>query len=161
VTSFTAPESWPAELTAGWQVSVGPGDSTPALVADRLYVCARQGADEITLCLDAKTGNELWRDQFAAQAVTGAAARHPGPRSSPAVAEGKVVTVGVGGVISCLDAASGTLAWRKDPFPGQVPRFFAATSPVVVAGMAIAHLGGSDQGAIVAFLLVRPWTVGA
>ena len=47
----------------------------------------------------------------------GRPAAHPGPRSSPAVAEGKVVTLGVGGVLSCLDAADGKVVWRKDEFP--------------------------------------------
>jgi len=148
---FTAPQKWPTELTQKWKVTVGSGDATPALVGDKLYVFTRQGADEVTLCLNAANGKELWKDKYAAQAVTGAASRHPGPRSSPAVANGKVVTLGVGGVLSCLDAATGKLAWRKDPFPKVVPTFFTATSPIIVDGMAIAHLGGKGNGAVIAF----------
>ena len=151
VTGFTAPQTWPQELKQKWSVPVGQGDATPALVGDKLYVFTRQGDDEVTLCLDAQTGKEVWNNKYAAQAVTGAPSRHPGPRSSPAVADGKVVTLGVGGVLSCLDAASGKLVWRKDPFPKVVPRFFAAFSPIIVDGMVIAHLGGSGNGAIIAF----------
>ncbi len=151
VTGFTAPQTWPEALTQKWKTTVGLGDATPALVGDKLYVFARQGEDEVTLCLDANTGNELWRDAYAAQAVTGAASRHPGPRSSPTVAEGKVVTLGVGGILSCLDAASGKVLWRKDEFPRLVPRFFTAMSPIIVDGMCIAHLGGSNNGAVMAF----------
>lgn len=151
VAGFKAPQTWPQELNLKWKVSVGSGDSTPALVADKLYVSTRQGDDEVTLCLDARSGKEVWNDKYAAQAVTGAAAKHPGPRSSPAVADGKVVTLGVGGVVSCLDAASGKLVWRKDPFPQIVPRFFAAYSPIIVDGMAIAHLGGAGKGAVIAY----------
>ena len=151
VAGFAAPAAWPKELTQKWKVTVGPGDSTPALVGDRLYVCARQGDDEVILCLDAGTGQVVWQDKYAAQAVTGPAARHPGPRASPAVAGGKVVTLGVGGVVSCLDAATGKVAWRKDPFPKVVPMFFAAMSPMILDGMAIAHVGGKGQGAILAF----------
>jgi len=151
VVGFTAPKAWPKTLTAKWTVEVGSGDATPALVAGKLYVFARQGDNEVTLCLDAGSGKELWKDSYAAQAVTGAASRHPGPRSSPAVADGKVVTVGVGGVLSCLDAATGELAWRKDPFPKVVPKFFTSSSPIIVDGMAIAHLGGPGNGAIVAY----------
>jgi len=150
-TGFTAPQTWPQELKLKWNVPVGQGDATPALVGDKLYVFTRQGEDEVTLCLDAQTGKELWNDKYAAQAVSGAAARHPGPRSSPAVADGKVITLGVGGVVSCLDAASGKLVWRKDPFPKIVPRFFAAYSPIIADGMVIAHLGGSGNGAVIAF----------
>jgi outer membrane protein assembly factor BamB len=152
VTGFTAPEKWPKELTQKWKVTVGSGDATPALVGDRLYVFTRQGAEEVTLCLNASDGKEIWRDKYAAQAVTGPAARqHPGPRSSPTVADGKVVTMGVGGILSCLDAASGKLVWRKDPFPKVVPRFFTAMSPIVVDGMVVAHLGGQGNGAIIAY----------
>ena len=151
VKGFTAPGQWPAELTQKWKVTVGFGDATPALVGDKLYVSARQGEEEVTLCLNAANGKELWKDKYTAQAVTGAASRHPGPRSSPAVTEGKVVTLGVGGGVSCLDAGSGKLVWRKDPFPKIVPRFFASFSPIIVDGMAIAHLGGQGNGAIIAY----------
>jgi outer membrane protein assembly factor BamB len=146
-----APKEWPAQLTQKWQAMVGLGCSAPALVENRLYVFARQGEDETVLCLDAANGNELWKHQYAAQAVTGAASRHPGPRSSPAVADGKVVVLGVGGILSCLDASSGQLVWRKDPFPQVVPRFFTSFSPIIVDGLVIAHLGGQGNGALIAY----------
>src|SRR4030042_357245 len=151
VTGFEAPQQWPTELKLRWKTTVGSGDATPALVGDKLYVFTRQGDDEVTTCLDAASGKGQWTDKYAAQAVTGAAARHPGPRSSPAVAEGKVVTLGVGGVLSCLDAATGKVVWRKDPFPKVVPQFFTSTSPIIVDGMAIGHLGGQGNGAIIAY----------
>lgn len=150
-TGFVAPEKWPASLVEKWTTTVGSGDATPALVGDKLYVFAREGDEEVTLCLNAADGKELWKTGYAAQEVTGAASRHPGPRSSPAVAEGKVVTLGVGGVLSCLDAVTGKLAWQKDPFPKTVPMFFTAMSPMIVDGVAIAHLGGRGNGAIIAY----------
>ena len=39
-----------------WKVTVGKGNATPALVGDKLYVAARQGTDEVTLCLSANDG---------------------------------------------------------------------------------------------------------
>jgi len=149
-TGFTAPQKWPTALTQKWKVTVGSGDATPALVGDKLYVFARQGDDEVTRCLNAADGKEVWKDKYAAQAVTGAAARHPGPRSSPTVADGKVITLGVGGVLSCMDAATGKVAWRNDEFSKAVPQFFTAMSPIVVDGMVVAHLGGKDKGTLVA-----------
>jgi len=151
VTGFEAPQEWPKELKLRWKTTVGSGDATPALIGDKLFVFTRQGDDEVTMCLDAGGGKEQWTDKYAAQAVTGAPARHPGPRSSVAVADGKVVTLGVGGVLSCLDAATGKVVWRKDPFPKVVPKFFTSTSPIIVDGMAIGHLGGQDNGAIIAY----------
>ena len=150
-TGFTAPQTWPKELTQKWKVTVGTGDATPALVGDKLYVFARQGDDEVTLCLDAASGKELWQNKYATKAVAGPASRHPGPRSSSTVAEGKVATLGVNGVLSCLDAATGKELWRKDEFPDVVPQFFTAMSPIIESGMCIAHLGGKGNGAIIAF----------
>ncbi len=151
VTGFNMPKSWPKELTLKWRITVGAGDATPALVGDKLYVFTRQDADEVTLCLDAGSGKELWQNKYAAQAVTGAAARHPGPRSSPVVADGKVVTLGVGGVLSCLNTATGKVMWRQDQFTNAVPQYFTAMSPIIIEGMCIAHLGGKDEGEIIAF----------
>ena len=151
VTGFTAPQAWPKELAQKWKTPVGSGDSTPALVGDKLYVFARQGEEEVTLCLGAADGKEVWKDKYAAQAVTGPAARHPGPRSSPAVADGKVVTLGACGVLSCLDAATGKVLWRKDEFPKVVPKFFTGMSPIIVDAVVVAHLGGQGNGAVMAF----------
>ena len=151
VSGFSAPEKWPTALSQKWKATVGLGDATPALVGDKLYVFARQGEEEVLLCLNAGDGKELWRDKYAAQAVTGPANSHPGPRSSPTVADGKVVTLGVGGVLSCVDAATGKELWRKDEFPKVVPSFFAAMSPIIADGLCIAHVGGRDNAAVIAF----------
>jgi outer membrane protein assembly factor BamB len=147
---FTVPQTWPKELAQKWQTKVGAGDSTPALVGGKLYVFTRRGADEVISCLDAATGKEGWSDKYAAPPVTGASARHPGPRSSPAVADGKVVTLGASGIVSCLDAASGKVLWRNDQYKA-VPRFFTAMSPIIVDGMAVVQLGGDAKGTTVAF----------
>jgi outer membrane protein assembly factor BamB len=123
-------------------------------VGDKLFVFARQEGNEVTLCLDAATGKEIWRDQYESQGATGASGRaHPGPRSSPTVAEGKVVTLGVRGILSCLEADTGKLVWRKDDFQGSWPQFFTSSSPIVVDGLSIAQLGGDSNGAIVAYEL--------
>jgi outer membrane protein assembly factor BamB len=153
VTGFTAPETWPKALTQKWKQTVGAGDATPALVGEKLYVFARQGDDEVTLCLSAADGKELWKDKYAAPPVTGPSARqHPGPRSSPTLSEGKIVTLGATGVLSCLDT-DGKVLWRNDEFKA-VPRFFTAMSPIIVDGMAIAQLGGPGAGTTLALDLV-------
>src|SRR5215470_1704154 len=37
-TGFSAPKTWPKELTQKWKVPVGQGDASPALVGDKVYV---------------------------------------------------------------------------------------------------------------------------
>ena len=151
VTGFEAPKTWPKELTQQWKVTVGGGDASPALVGDKLYLFTRQGGDEVTRCLDAATGKEIWQDKYEVQPATSpAGGPHAGPRSSPSVADGKVVTLGVRGTLSCLDASTGKKLWRRDDFRAW-PRFFTASSPLIVNGLCIAQLGGPDNGALVAY----------
>jgi outer membrane protein assembly factor BamB len=151
VTGFKAPQTWPKELKQQWKVPVGDGVSTPSLVGDRLYVFAMQDRNEVLRCLDAANGKELWQDKYEARAADGPASGFGGPRASPTVAEGKVVTLGVRGVVSCLDAATGKKLWRKDDFKGSSPSFYTSSSPIVVDGLCVAQLGGQRDGAIVAY----------
>jgi outer membrane protein assembly factor BamB len=148
---FKVPENWPKELTQKWSAPVGDGVATPALVGERLYVFTRQGGEEIIRCLDAASGNELWSDKYEAAPADGYARRFPGPRCSPIVAEGKLVTVGVRGVLSCYDAVSGERLWRRDDFPGAWPEFYTSSSPIIVDGQCIAQLGGDLSGGIVSY----------
>jgi hypothetical protein len=64
-----------------------------------------------------------------------------------AVAGDKVVTLGVGEMLSFLDAAKGAVVWRKDEIKG-TPRFFTSSSPLIADGLVIARLGSEDAGAI-------------
>jgi outer membrane protein assembly factor BamB len=155
VTKFTPPKVWPKALTQKWKTEVGLGDASPVLAGDKVYVFTRQGDDEVILCLDAGSGKEVWRDKYAAVAVTRPAQSHPGPRSTPAVADGKVCTLGVGGVLSCLDADTGKVVWRKDT--KAYPQFFTSASPIIVEGNCVAYLGGGrgKGGEITAFDLAK------
>ena len=152
---FTAPRAWPANLTQKWTVPVGIGDSSPALVGNRLFAFGREDTNEVLRCLDAASGKTLWRHEYPADhVVTGPAARHPGPRSSPTVADGRLYALGVGGILSCLDAATGRLLWRKqstEDYLGVAYDFDSSMSPLVVEGKCFVHIGGKGQGAVIAF----------
>ncbi|HEY3860527.1 MAG TPA: PQQ-binding-like beta-propeller repeat protein [Verrucomicrobiae bacterium] len=147
---FTAPKVWPKELHQKWKVAVGQADATPALAGGKLYVFFRQDDNEVLECLDAAAGNAIWSNKYEVLVINGPAARHPGPRSSPTVAEGKVVTLGVRGTLSCLDAADGKLLWRKNDVHGW-PQFFTSMSPLVLNGLCIAQLGGPTNGVVAAY----------
>lgn len=150
VSDFKAPTTWPKEMTKKWSVPVGDGVATPALVGDNLYTFGREGGDEVIRCLNAETGKEVWADKYPAKAVGGAASGFPGPRSSPAVADGMVVTLGVQGTLSCLDAKSGKKVWRKDD-TGAVPRFATSSSPIIADGLCVVQYGSETKGGIAAY----------
>ncbi len=152
---FAAPKVWPKELTQVWKVTVGSvagaADATPVLVGKRIYVFTRQGGDEVTLCLDAATGKEVWKTGYPAMTITGPARDHGGPRGTPAIANGKMVTLGVDGLVRCVDISDGKELWRNTEYQGSQPVFYTSMSPIIADKMAIFHLGGKDNGTIVAF----------
>jgi len=150
-TNFDTPDAWPSELTHVWSVAGGKGDSSPVLVDGKLYVFIRVGDQEILRCLDASDGTQLWEDSYDSITIKGAASSHSGPRSTPAVSDGKVVVIGIASIVSCYDAANGKLLWRKEPLPGQHPSYFNSASPLIVDGVCIAQLGGKESGAMIAF----------
>src|SRR5262245_22525210 len=125
VVDFKAPSTWPKELTKKWSVPIGSGVANPSLVGDKLYTFSREDADEVVRCLDAGTGKEIWKKSYKAAPATGAASPFPGPRSTPTVADGKVITLGAAGLLSCWNAANGEQLWKEDKYVGQgnVPMF--------------------------------------
>ena len=167
VAEAKAPATWPATLTQKWKVAIGSGYATPIVANGRVYIHARSGEQETITAYDAATGKPLWNDAHAAPyKVNPAAASHgPGPKSSPVLANGRLYTLGISGILSCLDAASGKVIWRKQPSPEQ-PHFGVAMSPIVVDGLVIAFIGGHEHGALTAFDAVTgavrwQWTGGA
>ncbi len=151
VENFMAPEKWSQKLTKVWEVEVGLGDASVSEVDGKLFLCTKQDDNEVALCIDGGSGKQIWMTILnPAPEVTGGASSHPGPRSTPTIANGKVYTIGAGGLLNCLDASSGKEIWKNESFT-EVPAFFVSMSPLLVDGMCIAHLNGHDNGTIVAF----------
>jgi outer membrane protein assembly factor BamB len=152
VAAVTEPANWPERLTERWRVEVGDGYATPLLVGDRLYVFTRQDDSEVLQALDAATGRSLWQSRYAAPVTINPAAKAhgPGPKSTPTFADGRLHTLGMGGIVTAFDAASGRQLWQQPAGPVQ-PLYGTAMSPLVDQGVAIVHVGGHDQGALTAF----------
>jgi outer membrane protein assembly factor BamB len=153
VASFSAPSSWPEQLTQKWKVPVGTGYATPLLVGNRLYVFSRQDENEVMAALDSDTGKSIWQTRYPASfTMHSAAVRHAaGPKSTPVFANGKVFSIGMTGIVTAFDAATGRQLWQK-PGSDLVPMYTTHSfSPVVVLGMVIFHVGGHNSGALTAF----------
>lgn len=146
--------TWPEALTPAWKIAVGEGHASPVVVGDRAYVFSREGEEEVVQALDLATGKRAWRASYPAPyTMNGAATGHgKGPKSTPAVAGGRVFTFGISGILSAFDAASGRLAWRKEPGAEHgSPLYGVALSPIVEGASLIVHVGGPGKGALTAF----------
>ncbi len=81
--------------------------STPALDGDRLYVA---GIQDVLVCLDAKTGKEIWKFDFAAELK--ASLPTFGCVSSPLV-DDTGVYIQAGGCVAKLDKKTGKSLWTS------------------------------------------------
>jgi outer membrane protein assembly factor BamB len=156
VADASIPQTWPKTLQTEWKVPVGIGHASPVAANGKIYVFARQNEEEVLRALDAKTGKEIWKSSLPVtyQMHPAASGHGKGPKSTPIVKLGNVYTFGISGVLSAHDAETGKLKWRHDfakSYPKTSPLFGTAMSPIVEDGVLIAHVGGHDKGALIAF----------
>lgn len=152
VAIMDVPTTWPRALTRRWDTVVGAGHSSPVIAGTRVVVHTRQGQREVIAAYDLASGARLWQDAYdAPYQVNPAAQLHgPGPKSTPAIADGRVFALGISGVLSAIDLAAGTVLWRT-PAAATLPLYGTATSPLVDGDRVIAFMGGHDRGALTAF----------
>ncbi len=155
VSGFQPPAAWPKQLKQGWQVEVGIGYSSPLVAGGRVYQHARQGEDEVVWCFDLESGAVEWRQSYAAPFKIGGGGEYhgKGPKSSPALAAGRLFTLSIAGILSAWDADSGELQWRRDyssRFESGHPNWGASTSPLVDGDRVVVHFGTDGRGALIA-----------
>ena len=151
-----ARSAWPEKLTKRWSAEIGEGHSTPVVSGGRVYTFAREQGEEVTRVIDFATGKTLWRQAYAAPYRMNPAAAHhgEGPKSTPVLTGGRLYTLGISGILTCREADTGKFVWQKEfskQFRSTSPLYGTAMSPAVFDGMLIAHVGGPDDGALMAF----------
>ena len=156
VTGFSIPKVWPGTLEKNWSVKVGGGYSSPVVSGGLVYQMGRDGDEEHVRCLNLETGKIIWHAKYSADGeVHNAASAHGiGPKSTPTVAHGKLYTLGIGSILSCFDAESGRLVWRKSfvgDFPKSAPSCGTSMSPLIEGNLCIVHVGLDRRGAMYAF----------
>ena len=157
VEHFKIPARWPKQLKKEWSVEVGAGYGTPLVEGQRVYQHARQGEEEVVWCVDLASGKQIWRKSYKNPfKIGGGGERHgKGPKSCPVMADGRLFTLSITGMIHAWDVESGSLLWRKDYRgkweKGNQPNWGVSTSPIVDGERLIVHLGNDGAGALMAF----------
>jgi len=156
------PEGGPKVL---WRAKIAGGYAGPAVADGKVYVTdyltdadTRKASSpqarpkipgkERVLCLDAKSGQEIWKYEYERPYAISYPA---GPRCTPTVHEGKVYTLGAEGNLCCLDAARGTLVWAKDfkkDYNAETAFWGYASHPLVDGKKLFCVVGGPDSLAV-------------
>ena len=150
VKDFAAPAVWPEKLKPIWKTEVGSGYSSPIVSKDRAWIHTRKGEEEMVACLDLKTGKLVWSKSYPVAFTKNQYATQmgKGPNSTPALYDGKLYTLGVTAILSCFDANTGELKWRKDFGAPDTSKMFCGTafSPVIDQGNLIVYVGDDIKG---------------
>jgi outer membrane protein assembly factor BamB len=148
------PEEGPRKL---WSRKLGKGYSSILADDGRLYTMYRANERETVISLDAKTSKTLWEYAYESLPCERNIEQFGrGPRATPLLTGGRLYTIGVAGVMHCLDADTGSVLWSHDlvrEFGGfglKVCECGYSSSPIEYKNTVVALVGGKDQ-AIIAF----------
>jgi outer membrane protein assembly factor BamB len=152
---FEVLEHWPEALELVWQVEVEPGHSGPVVDCDRVYLHTRSDTGEAVEARSLVDGSAIWRQHYSTSySVHPEADWHGrGPFSTPLIENGVLYTFGISEVLSAWAAEDGELLWQIDfgeEFDTPWAHYGTSLSPIMVSGKLIVHVGGPDDGALVA-----------
>jgi outer membrane protein assembly factor BamB len=131
----------PVEL---WRRPVGPGWSSFAVHAGRLYTQEQRGNDEIIACYNVSTGKPVWKHSDPARFYESIGG--PGPRATPTLSNGRVYALGATGIMNVLDDQTGAVVWARNAVSdtgAKIPGWGIASSPLVVNDMVVVAASGS------------------
>jgi outer membrane protein assembly factor BamB len=140
------PDVFPSDLQPLWKKSVGSGFSGPLVVGGKVIIFHREGSDMTTEALEAATGKPIWRSTYITDYIDSFGFDN-GPRATPAVADGRVITYGPEGRATALDFSNGKEVWNFDTASAlESPQGFfgRAPSPLVVGKQVIIASGGTQ-----------------
>lgn len=137
-----------------WEMRRGDGYASPVFADGRMVYVHRIGNEMHVDCQDPETGKRHWRFSYPCTYRQERYIRNAGQRSTPVIAGGKVYVHGVGGMLHCLDLASGKPKWKRDlaaDFKIGNDYFGAVSSPLVYGKLLIQNLGGESGHTVAAF----------
>lgn len=141
------PEEGPKKL---WQKKVGIGYATVSVRGGRVYTMGNDGRNDIVWCLDADTGNTIWKHSYPCR---GGGGGWPGARIAPTIDGSYLYTLSLKGHIYCLNADTGEVIWSKDSakeLGARGSRHGFSCHPIIDGNKVIYELG-AKRGNVVAF----------
>jgi outer membrane protein assembly factor BamB len=104
----------------------------------------------LVMALDPLTGQQLWQTSFPTN-YSSSIAPDNGPRCVPLIHTDKVIVLGAGGDLHCLDFATGKTLWSRElyqEFSAPEGYFGAGSSPIVEGDKVLVNVGGKGAGIV-------------
>jgi outer membrane protein assembly factor BamB len=101
--------SLPKELKPVWKIDIGGGFAAPVVQGNALIYVDENGSREFAHRVDAATGKEVWKIDYAKMESDEWGA---GPRATPIIDGERVYVQSMNGEFRCLDLASGKTIWQ-------------------------------------------------
>lgn len=134
-TSTNLPSEIAPDKNVKWSIDVQQGTSSPIIMGGKLFLASYKDDDRILQCIDAKTGQELWR-QTSQKAREENFNRLNGPATCTPAADADHVVVLFPDVGLLCYSLAGELKWRTEVGP-----FYSmhgmANSPIIVGDKVI------------------------
>lgn len=133
-----------------WKISVGSGWSSPLIDNGAVYFHDRVAENELIHRVDLLTGKEQWRHSYLSGYRDDFGMAN-GPRSTPALSQGILVTHGPQGLVHALDIENGKSIWIRDlkkDFSSSKGFFGRCSSPLIVEEQVIFDVGGPRAGLV-------------
>jgi outer membrane protein assembly factor BamB len=127
---------------------VDQGFSTPVVSGGRvfLHACVKDREEEQVVAVDAASGKVLWKETYPRPRFKSVLGN--GPRATPTVAGNRLYTLGINGLLSCFETATGKRLWQVDlytQFKADLPTFAVCCSPLVIGNRVIVSVGGKGH----------------
>ncbi len=139
---------WPADgPRIVWQRSIGTSYGIGSISRGRMFQFDRHGGQARLSCLNAETGDLLWKWEYPTD-YRDFYGYNNGPRCSPVIDDDRVYIFGAEGMLHCLRVTDGKKLWGVDTQKkfGVVQNFFGVGStPVVEGNLLICMIGGSTE----------------
>ena len=144
-------KEWPKEgPPLRWErKDLGTGYSSPIVVNGAVYIQTTKGADEFTVALDEKTGQEIWSTNIG-NIGKNQGPQYPGTRATPTFDNGKLYCLSSDGELNCLTVKDGSQVWQKSlrkEFEGKVG-MWAYTESVLIDGDALVCTPGGEKATL-------------